>query len=114
MQVQELTLCIQNLKTMSTPFRDDKHTANAATQFFGMPLQKCSGARAKVDGYIPNFAFQAQDEFHFGVRRPLIMQAAYSACCNCFRPVNLNDVPLADYVPKLFITEQSRKRSAVI
>ena len=54
-----------------------------------MPIKECCRAGAKVNGYIPDPAFDASNKLHFRVGRMLKMQTTDSANLGCFGMVDL-------------------------
>src|SRR5262245_54592875 len=113
-EIKDLAVWLQNLKTMSATFWDHHHSRIVLAEFLTMPSQECFRFCTKIDRHIPYPTFQAKNHLHLRVRRQLIMEAADGAFVHSAGSVDLNDMPCTDETLKFLSTKETRKTPAMV
>jgi hypothetical protein len=113
-QVEQLTVLLQNLKAVCEPLGNDQHGTVFGAELSSVPAQKGGRAPAEVDRYIPNSATQTAHELHLGVRSALEVHTAH--CADMRRPgvIDLDHTAGAEADRKLVIAKQSSEAAARI
>lgn len=86
---------------------DYKSVVVIFAQHLRMPAQESGRALAKINSDVEYLTLEAGDEFHFGVRRILEVEAADGAPKGREAVVNLLDATTRNESPQFFRTKQS-------
>src|SRR5215510_4028912 len=92
MQIEQFAGCFQNLKAVRAAFRYSHCPAIVGCQLFRMPLQESSGTGAQIDGDIPHTPFETGYQFHFSMRRPLVVETSNRTHTVSTGPIDLHDM----------------------
>lgn len=76
-EIDELTIGRQCLKTVGKPFRDEQTATILGAQDLGMPLQECRRIASQVHSNIEYLSAQATHQLDLCMRWMLIMHAAH-------------------------------------
>src|SRR5450830_1764549 len=87
-------------------------SAILGTKNLAMPLQESWRILSQIDGYVEHRPSQTTDQFHFRVRRPLVMQASnYSYLCRV-RMIDLTNRLDKTCSGQLARTEKPREKTS--
>ena len=107
MEVQHLAIVRKCLKTMGEAFGNEQRGLIVLSEQLAMPVQKCWGVLAHINGNIKHFAEKTGDEFCFSVRRILKVHTADRAALSSERAIDLGDRFSAKDLRKLLRAEHA-------
>jgi len=91
MEVQHLAIVRKCLKPMGEAFGNEQRGLIVLREQLAMPVQKCGGVLAHINGNIKHFAAKTGDEFGFSMRRFLKVHAAHRTAVSSKRAIDLSD-----------------------
>lgn len=112
MAIQQLHIVAQGLEAVGKALWNEQGATVFSRKAFCVPVQKGGRSGSHIDHYIPNFAANATDQFHLGVRWSLEMQSANSALLGSEGVVDLDYRFLPAGGGKFFPAKQARQKTA--